>query len=284
MKKILLLTVTLLTVFILAACRREVPSALTCLEEGGGPLKVGMNLVYPPFEMRDDENQPVGISVDIAKAFGEYIGCEVEIVNVDFANLIDALNLGDIDLIIASMSRTAAREELITFSEPYMYFKIIGLANQAFADTHGLNEDSTVEDVLAITSARFVGIAGQVSYTLPIQLGVNPDNVSQSTDLASAAESVVFGDNDILMMSASPVVRNHLVNPDTTMVLWDPFQSSPIAMGMRHGEDELLALANAFIATMNEDGGLYDQLRADWDETILAILDRYGIDFFLLED
>ncbi len=284
MKKLIISITAILLIFVLSACRQEVESALTCLEEEGRPLRVGMNLVYPPFEMRDDNNDPAGISVDIAHAFGAFIGCDVEIVNVDFPNLIDSLNLGDIDLIIASMSRTDEREELITFSNPYMYFKIIGLVNQDFANTHGLTEESTVQDILAIDSTRFIGIAGQVSYSLPLGLGVDESKVSQSPDLSSAAESVVFGDNDILIMSASPVVRNHLVNPETTMVLWDSFLSSPISMGMRDGEDALLDLANEFIASMDEAGGLNDQLRENWDTVILEILSRYGIDFFLLED
>ena len=284
MKKLVLGLSVFLVLFVLSACNiGEQASALECQEEGADPLRVGMNLIYEPFEMRNDDNEPAGISVDIAKAFGEYIGCEVEIVNVDFSVLIDSLLIGDIDLIIASMSRTEAREELITFSDPYMYFKIIGLVNQDFADANGLTEDSTVDELLAITDAQYIGIAGQVSYSLPFQLGIDEENVTQAQDLDSAVARVVIGDDDVMMMSASPVVRNHLVNPESTMVLWDPFVSSPIAMGMRDGEDELLELANAFIASMDEEGGVHDQLREDWDDAILAILDRYGIDFFLTE-
>ncbi len=285
MKKTLLVAVSLITIMVLAACGNRVTPALDCRDEENRPLRVGMHLIYEPFEMRDpDTNEPIGISVDIARAFGEYIGCEVEIVNVNFGSLIDALNLGDIDVIIASMSRNEQREELIAFSEPYMYFKIIGLVNQDFADEHGITEDSTVEDVLAIETARYVGIAGQVSYSLPLELGIPEDRVRQMTGPESAVARVVQGDDDIMMMSGSPVVRNHLVNPDTTMVLWDAFDSSPIAIGMRHGEDELRDLANEFIAAMDEPGGLNDQLREDWDDAIRAILSRFGIDFFLYDE
>lgn len=134
-----------------------IPSALTC-QDGSQPLRVGMNLVYPPFETRDEADDPEGISVDIARAFGEHLGCEVEIVDVDFASLIDSLNLGDIDVIIASMSRTPQREELIMFSDPYMWFKIIGLVNLDYAEANNITEDSTVQDILAIDTTEFVGI------------------------------------------------------------------------------------------------------------------------------
>lgn len=39
-----------------------------------GPLKVGMELAYPPFEMTDTTGQPAGVSVDLAKALGILIG------------------------------------------------------------------------------------------------------------------------------------------------------------------------------------------------------------------
>ena len=67
MKKLLLAFVAVLTVFTLAACGND--------EEG--PLRVGMDLRYPPFETVDGENTPEGISVDVAYAFGEFIDREV---------------------------------------------------------------------------------------------------------------------------------------------------------------------------------------------------------------
>ena len=283
MKKMLLF-MSFLFMFLLVACgQSSVPSALNC-QDGSQPLRVGMNLVYPPFETRDEEDNPIGISVDIATAFGEYLGCEVEIVDVDFASLIDALNLGDIDVIIASMSRTPQREELIMFSDPYMWFKIIGLVNLDYATANGITEDSSVQDILAIETTEFVGISGQVSYSLPLRLNIPETRVTQATDLDSAVSRVVIGDADIMMMSASPVVRNHLVNPDTTLVVWDPFESSPISIGMRQGEDELQGLANTFVASLFEEGGLYEELSVKWDDTVRAILDRYGLEFFLTED
>ncbi len=270
---------------VLGACGSRVTPALDCRVEEDRPLRVGMNLIYEPFEMRNLEtNEPEGISVDIAHAFGEFIGCDVEIVNVNFANLIDALTLGDIDVIIASMSATPQRAQLIDFSDPYMYYRIIGLVNQDYADANGITEDSSAEDVLAIETTSFVGIAGQVSYSLPLELGIPQSRVRQMTGLESAVARVVQGDDDILMMSGSPVARNHNVNPDTTLILWDPFDISPIAMGIRQGEDEFRDLANAFIASLDEPGGVNDQLRERWDDDIRAILGRYGIDFFLYEE
>ena len=61
---------------------------------GSDPLKVGMELSYPPFEMTDEGNEPAGVSVDLAKELGDYLGREVEIENTPFDGLIPALRQG----------------------------------------------------------------------------------------------------------------------------------------------------------------------------------------------
>jgi polar amino acid transport system substrate-binding protein len=254
-------------------------------------LRVGMDLRFPPFETEDSNGDPLGISVDVALALGEYLGRPVEIVNTNFASLIPSLNSGEIDIIIASMSRTPERAEAIDFTETYFYFKIPSLVNRQFAEANNLTEDSTTEDLMAISSTKYTGITGQISASHPESLGLT---VEIATNLEAAVINVVQGQADVLIMSTFPVVRGHIANPDDTIVIWDAWISSPIAMGVRKGETALLEQANAFIATMNEPGGLYDFLRDKWavenlsvdawDQAIILVLDRFGIDFFIDEN
>jgi len=254
---------------------------LSCGQQETDILRVGMDLRYPPFETRDSDGNPQGISVDVANAFGEYLGRPVEVVDTNFASLIPALNSGEIDVIIASMSRTPERAEAIDFSEPYFYFKIISLANRGYAEAAGVSIDSPKEALTAGEGTRFTGITGQVSASIPESLGFD---VEVATNLEAAVLNVVQGTSDVLMMSAFPVTRGHLANPDDTIVVWDPFVSSPIAMGIRQGESELLEQANSFVASMSEPGGLYQQLSGKWDDTVQELLGRYGLEFFINED
>ncbi len=243
-------------------------------------LKVGMDLQYPPFETFDNENKPEGISVDIAFAFGEYLGREVEIVNTDFSALIPALNSGEIDIAIASMSITEEREQSVDFTDPYFYFKIITLLNKNFATSNNINEESTVEDLLAINDVTYIGLATQVSVTIPESYG---KTVTEATDLGTAIESVAQGTADALLMSANPVVNGYNANPNDTLILWDAFVASPIGMAVAEGNSELLAEANAFIDSFNESGGLYEVLATKWDDVLLESLGRYGLEFYINE-
>jgi polar amino acid transport system substrate-binding protein len=256
--------------------------ALTILTGCGtnsAPLRVGMDLRYPPFESITDQGEAEGISVDIANAFGDFLSRPTEILNTNFGTLIPSIEIGEIDIVIASMSITEARAQVVDFSNPYLFFKIITLVNQNFATANGLTIDSTTEEILDIPSTRYAGIASQVSATIPQSFG---KTVTEFVDLGSAISSVSDGTSDVLLMSASPVINGFKNNRSTTMVVWDPWVSSPIGMAVQKGNQELLDLANDFIATFDDEGGLYDVLRDKWDETVEEQLERYGMDFYIL--
>ncbi len=269
MKKILFLITSTIFIVILSACQRD-----------DNVLRVGMDLKYPPFETLSTDNTPMGISVDIAYALGVYLGREVVIIDTDFGSLIPSIQSGEIDIAIASMSITEARSQVVDFTDPYFYFKIISLVNKGFANTHGITEDSTTEDLLAIQNARFVGIAAQVSTSIPESYG---KNVTQAIDLLTAVASVAQGTSDILLMSANPVVDGFKANQNTTLVVWDSFVSSPIGMAVKKGNTKLLQQANEFIQTFNVEDGLYDILSEKWDPVLLERLGRYGLSFYINE-
>ncbi|MEM7145726.1 MAG: transporter substrate-binding domain-containing protein, partial [Verrucomicrobiota bacterium] len=84
------------------------------------PLVVGMELAYPPFEMRNAANEPDGISVRMAEALATYLDRPLRIEDVQWDGIIPALNSGKIDLIISSMTRTEERAEAIDFSDGYV--------------------------------------------------------------------------------------------------------------------------------------------------------------------
>ena len=84
------------------------------------PLRVGMELGYPPFEMRDEKGEPKGVSVDLARALAEFLGRPLEIQNLTFDGLIPSLKTGKIDLVLSSMTATEERARAIDFSDPYL--------------------------------------------------------------------------------------------------------------------------------------------------------------------
>src|SRR5947207_13824999 len=70
--------------------------------------------------MTDEKGEPKGVSVDLARELGKFLGKEVQIQNTPFDGLIPALKTGKIDLIISSMTATPERAQSIDFSDPYL--------------------------------------------------------------------------------------------------------------------------------------------------------------------
>ncbi|KPQ05733.1 MAG: polar amino acid transport system substrate-binding protein [Rhodobacteraceae bacterium HLUCCA12] len=84
-----------------------------------GVLRVALSGVYPPFSMTNDQNEVVGFDVDIAKEIASRIGVEAEIITTAWDGIIAGLVTGRYDTIIASMSITPEREEVVDFVGPY---------------------------------------------------------------------------------------------------------------------------------------------------------------------
>ena len=60
-----------------------------------------------------------GYDVTIAKKLAKSLGMEVEIVKYDWDNLIPGLMQNEIDVVIAGMTATEDRKEVVDFTDPY---------------------------------------------------------------------------------------------------------------------------------------------------------------------
>jgi len=272
MKKIILSMLLITLVFTLSACTNK--------DEDDNVLKVGMDLSYPPFEMVDSDGNADGLSVEVAKALAEYLGMEVEIVNLPFGSLITELETEGIDIIIGSMSITDGRKEKINFSDPYFYFPLISVMNKEFASNYTLN---TYQDLFDITDeVIYTAPQGFVTLAAAEENAVNPVlNFVESTQ--QALLEVVSGTSDVFIISASSAAGYYEKNPETLTLLLDPISVSPIGMGLRKGDTELLAKVNEFIAMMDDEGGVYDDLRAKYDAIIGAGLPGETLDYYIYE-
>lgn len=270
MKKIFLGITLALFVFTLTAC-----------SGGKDTLKVGMDLRWPPFETIDSKGEPTGISVDLAYALGDYLDREVEIVDLEFGSLITALATEQIDIIIGSMSITEEREskENFTFSDPYFYFPLITVLNKDFYEA---NPVDTKAELFAIDGVNYVGPLSFVSLSIPREEALNA-NILEVADSNTAILEVVSGTADAFIISASSAAGYQAANPDTTVVMWDPIDLSPIGMGMRDDDAEFEASVNAFIASLNDEDGVYDDLRDKYDDIVAEDLPGQGVDFYIYD-
>ena len=82
-------------------------------------LRVGVSPNYPPVVFERD-GEITGIEADLAKLVGDTLGRRVIFERYPFTELIDALERGEIDVVMSGMSITPERAERVRFTEPYM--------------------------------------------------------------------------------------------------------------------------------------------------------------------
>lgn len=245
-----------------------------CKSDDEEVLRVGMELKWPPFETIDKKGNPEGISVMIAEELGEYLGREVEIVDMQFGSLITALETEKLDVILASMSITEDRKEKINFSEPYMYFKILSAVNV----NSGIE---SYDDLFTKEGVRFVAPKAFATLDIAREKANNPQ-IIEFDDKATASLELASGNADVFMVDAVSAVSIAGNYPDDLFVIYEPVDVSPIGMGVRKSDTELLEKVNEFIAKM-EELGVNERIEVAYNETLNELVGK-GYEFYLNED
>ena len=131
-------------------------------------LKVGSSIDFAPFEFQDEgQKEYQGFDMDLIRAIGKEMGCEVEIQNLGFDGLIPALQAKNVDVAISGMTINDERKENVLFSEPYyqsgltMIVRDDEQAIQKFQDLKG----HKVAVQIGTTSAEAVKKLGGVEVT-----------------------------------------------------------------------------------------------------------------------
>jgi polar amino acid transport system substrate-binding protein len=83
-------------------------------------LRVGLDASYPPFEDIDEDTKEIfGFDVDLAREVGRRLGAEVEIANIGFDGLYEALTADKVDVLISGLPYDARMTEDVAYSVAY---------------------------------------------------------------------------------------------------------------------------------------------------------------------
>ena len=95
-------------------------------DSANGPvLRVATNAEFPPFEFRCAKRGIVGIDIEIARYIADFMERPLEIIDMDFDDVIEAVRTGKADIGLAALSVTEEREKLINFTDHYATSKIV---------------------------------------------------------------------------------------------------------------------------------------------------------------
>ena len=234
-------------------------------------LTVGMELAYPPFETKDENGEPYGVSVELALELGKFLGRPVKIENINWTGLIPALETGRVDVVNSSMTVTEDRKIQVDFSDPYATAYLALLVNRE-------TPAESVEDLNreGVVIAVKMGTTGHIYAENNLQ---KADLTVLSSENACVTE-VIQGKADAFIYDQLTIYRQSKLHPEETKALLIPFQEGEKwAAAVKKGNSELLQQINEFIRHYREEGG-FERLTEKYLAEEKEVFDSLGFRWF----
>jgi len=254
MKKLIALVLAMLMVLSMAACGTEKENkadgqaAVPTLE--AGKLIMSTNAEFPPYEMKDDSGNYIGIDVEIAKAIAEKLGLELEILDVDFDAALLAVQQGKSDIVMAGVTVNEDRKLVMNFTDTYATGKQVII----------VTEDSTV--TLDNLGEQMIGTQRGTTGNIYASDDYGDDHVTAYDNGATAVQALKNGQVNCVIIDNAPAQEYVKANPGLK-ILETEYVIEDYAIGVDKQNTQLLEAINGALAELTADG------------TIQGILDTY---------
>ena len=225
-----------------------------------GTLIVGMTDFAPMDYKEEGSDEWIGFDADMAKAFAESLGVEVEFLEINWDNKVLELENKGIDAVWNGMTLTDDVKALMATSEPYCLNGQVVVLSADVADQY-----QTAESLSGLSFAVENGSAGMEQAE-----AAGLDYVAMDTQ-AKAVMEVASGTSDaaiIDLLMAGTMVGEGTSYPDLTYTV--QLNSEEYGVGFRKGSD----LAEAFNSFWKE---AYDT------GTVMETAEKYGVQESVIE-
>ncbi len=137
-KKLLILMLSICTVFALAACGGNGEEATAPEETEKSALTAGTEGTMFPWTYTEDD-QIVGFEADIIAEISERTGREITMEAIEWSGLFGSLDAGRIDTVANIVTINDERREKYVFTEPYVYNAMV-LATKSDSDIESMDD------------------------------------------------------------------------------------------------------------------------------------------------
>jgi polar amino acid transport system substrate-binding protein len=211
-----------------------------------GKIRIAIDLGVPPYGMTDAQMQPTGLDVEAAKALAKDWGLQFELVPTTGASRIPSLQTGKADLVISSLSYTAERAKVIDFSLAYAVLRTV------IAAPKSVNVKS-----LAELDGKTVGtVRGTTHDTQLTKEGPKGMKLVRYEDDATEGQAFLSGQVDIFSTAEMLVPQLDKKNPARQVEVKFILDSFKLCVGVKKGEDRLLAEVNKWVLANIKNGTL----------------------------
>jgi arginine/ornithine transport system substrate-binding protein len=223
-------------------------------------VKIGTEGAYPPFNAIDSNGQLVGFDIDIAKALCDAANFECEFVVQDWDGIIPGLIAKKYDAIVASMSITDQRKEVVDFTEKYYQ------TPARFVAAKGAGFDISPDGL----AGKVVGVQRATTHERFLRAKFPKAEVRTYATQDEANADLVSGRVDLVMADSVALLDGFLkTDPGKDFEFVGPGYNDPKIHGegtgiaIRKGEDDLRQAFNAAIDKIRADG-TYKKINAKY--------------------
>jgi polar amino acid transport system substrate-binding protein len=255
-KKIASITLSLLVLVFalgLTACSTTSSNIYTYIidESYTDYIVMGTSADYPPYEWPmevDGETTIVGLDIEIAKLIADALGKNLKVINKGFDFLIEDLEAGKVDFVMAGMTPTEERALVVDFSPVYYESIQVVLLSAEDVETYTTIDSMNVADIKI--GAQLGAIQQELAETsFPL---AQKQYIQQVPDLVIR---LLDGQIDGLVIEkavADGYVANYPALGIASFAIGDPDGGSAVAV--QKGDAELLAVVTQVVNDLIASG------------------------------
>jgi len=208
-------------------------------------IRIATDLGLPPYSMTDDNMQPTGSDIETARLLARDFEVELVLVPTIAASRIPMLLTGKADLVIATLSITPDRAQVIDFSVPYATLRTV------IAGLRGIK----VETIADLTG-KTVGVTRGTPNDLYLSKTANGVNVVRYEDDATTAQAFASGQVDLIATAELLLPPIAQKNPNRQVEIKYIIEAYKLAIGVKKGETRLLQEVDSWVRTNLKNGML----------------------------
>ena len=275
MKKLFAMMLTLAMVLSLAACggndapAEEETTDDAVVEEStestestlptavDGVLTMATNATFPPYEYIEG-GEIVGIDAEIAAAIAEKLGLEVQIEDMEFDAIIEAVKSGKVDIGLAGMTVTPDRAEEVNFTASYATGVQVVIVTEDSAI-------ASVDDLFAEGASHVIGVQRNTTgdlYTTWDLEDAGLATIDRYSKGAEAVQALKTGKVDCVVIDNEPA-KAFVAEVEGLKILDTEYILEEYAGAMSKDNAELFEAVNVALEELIADG------------TTQAIIDKY---------
>ena len=216
-----------------------------------GDLIVATNAEFKPYEYIEN-NQIIGIDMDIMQAVCDELGMNLVIENMAFDSILPAIQSGKAAVGAAGMTVTEDRKKNVDFSDSYTTSKQVIIVNDEKSPVSN-NAITSVDDLLGKNIGVQLGTTGDTFATDYEKDGTA--NLERYTKAADAIQALNQNKIDCVIIDEQPALSFVALNSNLA-ILEEEFAVEEYALCVKKGNTELLNKINEALKKLKADGTL----------------------------